>query len=90
MLARFKREYPDIEVMIREGNHGELMQMFEAYELDLVLMNGADIKSGMQSQELFSEELLVAVPPPVSYTHLDCAGFRSRTLCKRNPLCEND
>lgn len=74
VLARFKREYPDIEVMIREGNHGELMQMFEAYELDLVLMNGADIKSGMQSQELFSEELLVAVPPPESAQRKSSVG----------------
>ena len=82
VLARFKREYPDIEVMIREGNHGELMQMFEAYELDLVLMNGADIKSGMQSQELFSEELLVAVPPlsPLNEKAVWVEGSRYRRL----------
>ena len=62
VLARFKSEYPRIQVVIQEGNHKELMQMFNAYELDLVLMNGADVKGGMQAQELFSEELLIAVP----------------------------
>lgn len=54
VLARFKSEYPRIQVVIQEGNHKELMQMFNAYELDLVLMNGADVKGGMQAQELFS------------------------------------
>lgn len=82
VLARFKSEYPEIETVIREGNHGELMQMFDAYELDLVIMNGADIKSGMQSQELFSEELLVAVPQlsPLNEKAVWVEGSRYRRL----------
>lgn len=82
VLARFKSEYPEIETVIREGNHGELMQMFDAYELDLVIMNGADIKSGMQAQELFSEELLVAVPQlsPLNEKAVWVEGSRYRRL----------
>lgn len=82
VIARFKCEYPEIEIIIREGNHGELMQMFDAYELDLVLMNGADIRGGMQAQELFGEELLIAVPPlhPLNEKAVWVEGSRYRRL----------
>ncbi len=82
VLARFKSEYPRIQVVIQEGNHKELMQMFNAYELDLVLMNGADVKGGMQAQELFSEELLIAVPQlsPLNEKAVWAEGSRYRYL----------
>lgn len=82
VLVRFKSEYPRIQVVIQEGNHKELMQMFNAYELDLVLMNGADVKGGMQAQELFSEELLIAVPQlsPLNEKAVWAEGSRYRYL----------
>mgnify|MGYP000888168307 CR=1 FL=1 len=56
--------------------------MFNAYELDLVLMNGADVKGGMQAQELFSEELLIAVPQlsPLNEKAVWAEGSRYRYL----------
>mgnify|MGYP000049219251 CR=1 FL=1 len=52
------------------------------YELDLVLMNGADVKGGMQAQELFSEELLIAVPQlsPLNEKAVWAEGSRYRYL----------
>lgn len=82
VLAEFKREYPGIEVVIREGTMHELWEMLEGYELDLVLMNAAFIRKDMQYQELFEEEILIAVPQvnPLNEKSAYVEGSRYRSL----------
>lgn len=97
VLAEFRKEFPDIEVVIREGTMHELRELLEAYELDLVLMNEAALWKEMEYQILFEEELLIAVPqihplnekaeyvPGSRYRSLDLRWLEGETLILQKP-----
>lgn len=97
VLAEFQEEFPDIEVVIREGTMHELRELLEAYELDLVLMNEAALWKEMEYQILFEEELLIAVPqihplnekaeyvPGSRYRSLDLRWLEGETLILQKP-----
>lgn len=97
VLAEFQKEFPDIEVVIREGTMHELRELLEAYELDLVLMNEAALWKEMEYQILFEEELLIAVPqihplnekaeyvPGSRYRSLDLRWLEGETLILQKP-----
>ena len=82
VLSKFKKEYPGIEVIIREGTMHELWEMLDGYELDLVLMNAAFLRKDMEYQELFEEEILIAVPQvhPLNEKGIYVEGSRYRRL----------
>lgn len=82
VLSAFKREYPGIEVVIREGTMHELWEMLDGYELDLVFMNAAFVRKDMEYQELFAEEILIAVPQvhPLNERSVYVEGSRYRRL----------
>lgn len=97
VLSKFQKEFPDIEVVIREGTMHELRELLEAYELDLVLMNEAALWKEMEYQILFEEELLIAVPqihplnekaeyvPGSRYRSLDLRWLEGETLILQKP-----
>lgn len=82
VLSKFQKEFPDIEVVIREGTMRELRELLEAYELDLVLINEAALWKEMEYQVLFEEELLIAVPQlhPLNEKAEYVQGSRYRSL----------
>lgn len=82
VLHKFAILYPEIEVIIREGNMWELGQMLERYELDLVLTNSASVRKDMEYQALFEEKLLIAIPQihPLNEKTVYVEGSRYRSL----------
>ena len=48
--------------MIREGNLTDLGEMFKNGELDMIVLNRIDVKENMDTELLFREEFLAAVP----------------------------
>lgn len=84
VLARFREEYPDIEVVVREGTMYELRALLEDYELDLVLRNTGPIWKELEYQVLFEEDLLVAVsqlhPLNEKAEYVAGSGYRSLDL----------
>lgn len=97
VLARFREEYPDIEVVIREGTMYELHALLEDYELDLVLRNAGAIWKELEYQVLFEEDLLIAVSqlhplnekaeyvPGSRYWSLDLHWLEGETLILQHP-----
>lgn len=62
VLADFSHTWPDIDVIVRQGNILDLNEMLKKRELDLVILNEEDADPQMEMQTLFEEEFLLAVP----------------------------
>ncbi len=64
LLARFTREYPGIEVALREGTAADMRTMIEAGELDVTfsLVHG-DLPEATEGIVLSEEEVVVAFTP---------------------------
>jgi DNA-binding transcriptional LysR family regulator len=63
LLKAFRQSYPEIQVNLREGSSPMLAQALRESKVDLVLMDEAGVGPGLEVQVLFSEPLLVALPP---------------------------
>lgn len=63
VLPRFSREYPGIEVVVQEDTTVRLLSLLAGCELDLALASLPLRDERMQSETLFTEELLLALPP---------------------------
>ena len=62
VIAEYERRWPEIDLVVREGNLTDLGEMFRNSELDMVILNRMDVKENMDTELLFQEEFLVAVP----------------------------
>lgn len=62
IIAEYERRWPEINLVIREGNLTDLGEMLKNCELDMIVLNRADVKEDMNTELLFQEEFLVAVP----------------------------
>ena len=62
MIAEYERRWPEIDLVIREGNLTDLGEMFKNGELDMIVLNRIDVKENMDTELLFREEFLAAVP----------------------------
>lgn len=62
VLVEFRKKWPDVELQLREGNMTFLSELLEAHELDMIMINEENLDPKMESQVLFEEEFLVAVP----------------------------
>lgn len=69
LLARFAREFPGIEVGLREGTAAEMLALVEADELDLgfCLMFG-DAPAAVEALQVSEEEVVAAFPPGTAPT----------------------
>ena len=63
MIQSFGVKHPDIEMLVHEETTSHLVQLVEAGELDLALVSTPAAGSRLEKEELFSEELLLALPP---------------------------
>lgn len=63
VLPAFMEKFPGIEVIIQEETTARLLKLAHAYEIDLALASQPIQDDRLEVQELFSEELLLALPP---------------------------
>ena len=62
VISEYEEKWPDIDLVIRDGNLYDLNKMLKNGELDLLVMNRMPETSAMETELLFQEELLLAVP----------------------------
>lgn len=64
VLARFSREYPGIEVALREGTAGDLLELLVEDEVDAAFaLLATDPPAELATERLSEEELVAAFPP---------------------------
>ncbi len=85
LLAEFRSRFDGIEVGLREGTAGDLMDLLLAGELDVAFMLIAgDLPEGIESARLGTEEVVAAYPPGTApaakaVTAADLAGVALAT-----------
>lgn len=62
VIAEYEKTWPEIDLVIREGNLTDLGELLKNGELDMVVLNRSDVKGDMDTELLFQEEFLMAVP----------------------------
>lgn len=97
VLAAYKKKYPEVEVVLKEGIMDKLKPMLKNCEIDLLLCNSGDIGPDMKRYLMFHEQLLVAVPErhPINekaqyvagekHRHLDISYLENEKLILQNP-----
>jgi len=63
VLAEFTGKYPGVEVIVQEDMTERLLKQALAYEIDFALSSRPIRDDRLKVQELFAEELLLALPP---------------------------
>jgi len=63
LLQAFGQAHPEIGVSLREASSPDLAKALRASEADVAIMDEAGLGAGIQSEVLFSEPLLIALPP---------------------------
>ncbi|THF84106.1 LysR family transcriptional regulator [Cohnella fermenti] len=62
-LARLHRDYPDIRPTIAIGNTAEIADRLRARELDIGIVEGEDVGTGLRSEKLADDEMVLAAAP---------------------------
>lgn len=62
IIAAYEKEFPGVEVILKEGVMSELKESIQNFKLDLLLCSRMDLPPYMESFVLFREHLLIAVP----------------------------
>jgi LysR family hydrogen peroxide-inducible transcriptional activator len=63
VIRRFRATHPGIGIIVEEETTSRLVQAIEARELDLALVSAPVAGRLLEKEELFTEELLLALPP---------------------------
>lgn len=63
VLPGFSREFPGVEIVVQEDTTIRLLNLLAAREIDLAIASLPVSDERMQTETLFNEELLVALPP---------------------------
>jgi LysR family hydrogen peroxide-inducible transcriptional activator len=63
VMAAFAKKYPGVEMIVHEEQTTRLLKMLHGYEIDLALASLPLEGEQLQIQPLFTEELLLALPP---------------------------
>lgn len=63
LLGAFRSQHPEIQIQLREESSPGLAAALHNYEIDLAIIDEAGIDNSMDSQPLFTESLLIALPP---------------------------
>ena len=61
LLKAFGKAHPDISVSLREESSPQLAKLLRGSEVDLAIMDEAGLGSGLRSELIFSEPLLIVV-----------------------------
>lgn len=82
VLSQFEREWPEIDVVLREGTIVDLNELLDNYELDLIIVNLPDKRDDMLYRLLFRDSFLLAVPQlhPINAKSIYVPGERYRNL----------
>jgi LysR family hydrogen peroxide-inducible transcriptional activator len=62
-IGAFARKYPGIEIVVEEDTTEQLLKHLTTYEIDFALASDPIEDSRFEVRELFTEELLLALPP---------------------------
>lgn len=63
ILADFRKHHPKIQVQLREESSPGLARCLEQAEVDLAILDEAGVTPALEERVLFTEELLLALPP---------------------------
>ncbi len=63
VMAEFTEKYPGVEIVVQEDTTARLLKQTLAYEIDFALASHPIQDERLEVQELFAEELLLALPP---------------------------
>lgn len=63
VMAEFVEKFPGVEVVVQEDTTARLLKFALAYEIDLALTSLPIADERLEVRELFTEELLLALPP---------------------------
>jgi LysR family hydrogen peroxide-inducible transcriptional activator len=63
VMAGFTKKFPGVEIVVQEDTTARLLKLLLAYEIDFVLASQPIHDERLEVRELFTEELLLALPP---------------------------
>jgi LysR family hydrogen peroxide-inducible transcriptional activator len=63
VMARFTEKFPGVEIVVQEDTTERLLQLAHRYEIDFALASQPIQDNRLEIRGLFSEELLLALPP---------------------------
>ena len=63
VMGGFMEKYPGVEIVVQEDTTAQLMKFLLAFEIDLVFASQPIRDARLEVRELFTEELLLALPP---------------------------
>jgi LysR family hydrogen peroxide-inducible transcriptional activator len=62
-MAQFIKKFPGVEIVVQEDTTARLLKLAQGYEIDFALASHPIHGEHFEVKELFSEELLLALPP---------------------------
>jgi LysR family hydrogen peroxide-inducible transcriptional activator len=68
VMAQFTEKYPGLEIVVQEDTTSRLLKLALDYEIDFALVSQPIQNERLEVRGLFSEELLLALPPGHSLT----------------------
>ena len=63
VMAQFMEKFPGVETVVQEDTTAQLLKLAHGYEIDFALASQPIRDERLEVKELFSEELLLALPP---------------------------
>jgi len=63
LVTAFAKKFPGTEIVLHEDTTSQLLKMVHAYEIDFAIASQPIRDGQLEVQELFAEELLLALPP---------------------------
>jgi LysR family transcriptional regulator, hydrogen peroxide-inducible genes activator len=63
VMTQFTEKFPGVEIVVQEDTTARLLKLAHAYEIDFALASQPIQDERLKVKELFSEELLLALPP---------------------------
>lgn len=63
VMAQFTAKFPGMEIVVQEDTTARLLKLAHGYEIDFALASQPIQDERLEMKELFSEELLLALPP---------------------------
>lgn len=62
-IGAFAKKFPGVEIVVQEDTTAQLLKHLTTYEIDFAIASNPIQDNRLEIQELFSEELLLALPP---------------------------
>ena len=62
-LVEFMEKFPGVETVVQEDTTAQLLNLANGYEIDFAMASQPIRGERLEVKELFSEELLLALPP---------------------------